>query len=477
MKFAFVAGCVTALLASSTPIEARFGRQDPTGRIKRVVVLVLENRSFDHLLGFWARTRPNIDSLPANASNPLTTPSAVIPITPTSPLTAHHNPCGELDDVAQSIYGDGSPAAILSPQTQPTMTGFVDVHARCWNTTDTEVLREAVAGFAPEKVPVTTRLAEEFAVFDRWFASAPTETIPNRLFLGSATARGLTANKDSELLGFPQRSLYASLTSSGVSWKNYFGMIPTSLLFRDTRTLDTLLGGKLATLKRFYQDARRGRLPQVSFLDPVYGSSTGLPEGLGGPANDNHPPHDVARGEQLVKEVYEAVRNGPQWEETLLLITYDEHGGYYDHVPPPTNVPIPDAASANSTEFRFDRLGIRVPTIAISPWIKKGTVLHRPSGPTPTSEYEHSSLPATLKNLFHLPSFLTARDAWAGSFHNIAQESGLDAPRTDCPRVLPDPPPFAGKEQRGDEVLCELVEGLVKALKGLLGKVPGFRFA
>ncbi|XAR50342.1 hypothetical protein NMG60_11004636, partial [Bertholletia excelsa] len=184
---------------------------------------------------------------------------------------------------------------------------------------------------------------------------------------------------------------------------------------------------------KFKKDAREGKLPSLTVIEPRYFDLKGLP------ANDDHPSHDVANGQKLVKEVYEALRAGPQWNETLLVITYDEHGGFYDHVQTPfKNVPNPDGNTGPAPSFfKFDRLGVRVPTIMVSPWIKKGTVISRPRGPTPNSEYEHSSIPATIKKMFNLSSnFLTHRDAWAGTFEQVVGE--LTSPRTDCPEVLPD---------------------------------------
>ncbi|KAK7827543.1 non-specific phospholipase c2 [Quercus suber] len=139
----------------------------------------------------------------------------------------------------------------------------------------------------------------------------------------------------------------------------------------------------------------------------------------------------------FVKEVYETLRASPQWNETLLVITYDEHGGFYDHVPTPVSgVPNPDGiVGPQPFNFKFDRLGVRVPTIVISPWIEKGTVVHGPKGsPFPTSEYEHSSIPATVKKLFNLSSpFLIKRVEWAGSFEGFVTVQTKKEPRTDCP--------------------------------------------
>jgi len=155
-------------------------------------------------------------------------------------------------------------------------------------------------------------------------------------------------------------------------------------------------------------------------------------------SNDQHPDHDVALGEALFKELYEAIRASPQWNTTLFIITYDEHGGYYDHVPSPTDIPSPDGIKG-AHNFEFTTLGVRIPTVMISPWINKGTLVHKPKGPTPTSEYELSSIPATIKKIFNLDSFLTKRDEWAGTFEDILLQR--TEPRTDCPMKLPDAPP------------------------------------
>ena len=114
-----------------------------------------------------------------------------------------------------------------------------------------------------------------------------------------------------------------NLEENNISWRNYFGIVPTSIFMHDVRNIKNLFT-KMKPMHAFYDDARRGSLPQFSYIDPVLLSAPGFP------GNDNHPPHDVARGELLVKNIYEAIRNGPQWESTLFLITYDEHGGYYD---------------------------------------------------------------------------------------------------------------------------------------------------
>jgi len=167
----------------------------------------------------------------------------------------------------------------------------------------------------------------------------------------------------------------------------------------------------------------------------------------------------------------------------LLIITYDEHGGYYDHVPPPVQgVPNPDGKIGAG--IKFDRLGVRVPTIMISPWIKKGSVVHDPDGPFPSSKYEHSSVAATLKKLFSLKKFLTKRDEWAGTFEHVWME--LDEPRKDCPRTLTEPT-WHSLEKRSmvditgpltdmQEALVYMVAGLRNSTAEMMDKVQARNF-
>ncbi|KAI9328324.1 phosphoesterase family-domain-containing protein [Zopfochytrium polystomum] len=297
------------------------------------------------------------------------------------------------------------------------MAGFVDSFSATYNTTNTTVLHQAIDVFHPSKLPITVSLAEEFAVFDHWYAGVPGPTFPNRYFLMSATSNGNYNNGLGTILsGLPQKSLFQSVEDAGLSWKNYFGQVPTSIAFKDVRNIKDILT-KLKSMDSFYSDAKKGTLPNFAQIDPILFSLPGT----------------------LLKNIYEALRNGPQWNSTALIITYDEHGGFYDHVPPPqTGVPSPDDISANSTFFRFDRLGVRVPTIVVSPWVAKSRVVKNPTGAYASSYFEHSSVAATVKKLFNLPSYLTKRDAWAAPFDFLFAE--LSAPRSDAPAKLPDAP-------------------------------------
>ncbi|CAI0417147.1 unnamed protein product [Linum tenue] len=335
-------------------------------------------------------------------------------------------------------------------------------------------------GFSPDSLPVYSTLVDQFAVFDRWFSSIPGPTQPNRLFVYSATSHGSTSHVAKQLaLGYPQKTIFDSLHDDGRSFGVYFQNIPTTLFFRNLRRLKYVFNFHPFD-SAFKRDAKAGKLPNLAVIEPRYFDFPGFP------GNDDHPSHDVADGQKLVKEVYESLRSSPQWNETLLLITYDEHGGFYDHVRTPfVGVPNPDGNTGPAPFFfNFDRLGVRVPTIMVSPWIKKRTgqppspllslslsLMSRPNGPEPSSEFEHSSIPATIKKLFNLSSnFLTHRDAWAGTFEGLFDE--LTSPRTDCPETLPDVGPVrrtAVKEREMGKKLSQFQSEVVQLAAVLNG--------
>ncbi|CAL4950861.1 unnamed protein product [Urochloa decumbens] len=406
--------------------------------IKNVVVLALENRSFDHMLG-WTRRLLGlpVDGLTGAECNPnsTTTSSSSICVSADADLVVPDDPGHSFEDVLEQVFGTrnlSAAAAAAAAAAQPSMSGFVRSALSINSLLSSFVMR----AFRPSLLPTFSALAPSFAVFDRWFSSIPGPTQPNRLYLYSATSHGSTAHdKLNLLLGYPQPTIFDSLAADGHDFAVYFKTIPTVLFYRRLRSLRYASRRFHRYDSAFKAHAARGTLPALSVIEPRYFDLAGAP------ADDDHPAHDVGNGQRLVKEVYEALRAGPQWNQTLLVVTYDEHGGFYDHVATPTaGVPSPDGIRGPPPFFfRFDRLGVRVPTIMVSPWIRKGTVVGRPEGPTETSEFEHSSIPATIKKIFNLSSdFLTKRDAWAGTFEHIFTE--LDEPRTDCPETLPEVP-------------------------------------
>ncbi|KAL8167100.1 hypothetical protein V2J09_008599 [Rumex salicifolius] len=420
--------------------------------IKNVVVLVLENRSFDHMLGWMRKSvNPSVNGLTGNECNPVSSGSRPVCVTDDA-VYVDPDPGHSFEAVSQQVFGSGSSV--------PTMTGFVEQALSI----SLNISNAVMKGFNPRNLPIYSTLVSQFAVFDRWFSSLPGPTQPNRLFVYSATSHGATSHVKKQLAaGYPQKTLFDSLHENHVDFNIYYQSIPSVLFYRNLRKLKYILKFKPYGLK-FKRDALKGNLPPLSVIEPRYFDLKGYP------ANDDHPSHDVANGQRLVKEVYEILRAGPHWNQTLLVITYDEHGGFYDHVPTPyVNVPNPDGNTGPAPDFfNFDRLGVRVPTIMVSPWIKKGTVVSKPNGPTKESEFEHSSIPATIKKIFNLNSnFLTHRDAWAGTFEGVFGE--LTSPRTDCPEILPDTAPLRKTEAEENRALSEFQTEIVQLAAVLNG--------
>ncbi|XP_076900834.1 non-specific phospholipase C1-like [Bidens hawaiensis] len=403
------------------------------GPIKTLVILVMENRSFDHMLGWLKKTRPDIDGLTGseynhvNASDPT---SATLHVTDDA-VFVNSDPGHSIQAITEQIFGSGSGQEPGPPRPDPApMNGFVQQA----NSMGVDGMnRTVMSGFDPTRLPSYTELVNEFAVFDRWFASVPASTQPNRFYVHSATSHGASSNVRKDLIhGFPQKTIFDSLDENALTFGIYYQNIPATLFFKSLR--------KLKFVNRFHEydltfknHAKKGKLPNYVVVEQRYFDVKAFP------ANDDHPSHDVAVGQAFVKEVYEILRASPQWNEMALLITYDEHGGFYDHVATPLdNVPNPDGIiGPEPYYFRFDRLGVRVPTLLISPWVEKGTVIHEPDGPTPYSQFEHSSISATVKKLFNLDSdFLTKRDEWAGTFESYFYKRST--PRDDCPEKLPE---------------------------------------
>ncbi len=292
------------------------------------------------------------------------------------------------------------------------MSGFVDNYVR--QPGDRRYDPRAVMHyFTPEQVPVLSALARAFGVCDRWFSSAPCQTWPNRLFAHTGTAGG-RVNNDTIPVPFFLPTVFRRLERHKRSWRVYFHDIPQTAALFDLWT-------RLPTHFRlfdpeFLADARDGRLPNYSFIEPRYFASLVS----GDPPNDQHPPHNVVYGEQLIAAIYNALRSGAAWDRTLLMIIYDEHGGCYDHAPPPAATPpgppYPDG-------FTFDRYGPRIPAVIVSPWIPAGSIIRPPEGAAP---FDHASILATLHRLFDLGPPPTARVAAAPDLLDALSLSGPD---------------------------------------------------
>eukprot|EP00041_Stephanoeca_diplocostata_P022889 m.552860 g.552860 ORF g.552860 m.552860 type:complete len:774 (+) comp22168_c0_seq14:39-2360(+) len=398
------------------------------GKIKHVIVLMEENRSFDHFFGF-AKKLLGVNGLTGTEYNQINVSDpwqGRVTVDNKSPY------CGRCDP------NHGTPAT--AEKVANKMGGFISYE----NERGHAFLDwcGVMNMFTPERIPVITQLAQEFALMDEFFCSHPGPTWPNRMFGLSATSAGSTStgtwyqNKTGKL--FPQKMFFDQVNENKMTWRNYYNDTPWEMFMEGIAHNPA----NLQNMETFFSDAAKGTLPNYAWINPRSGIN--VTTGLG--SNDQHPDHDVALGERLMKDVYEALRASPQWNETLLIITMDEHGGFYDHVVPPSAPNPGDEDSMKKSYpdagYNFSSLGVRIPTLLISPWIPKGTVVSAPpvaQKPTPTSKYDLTSIMATTRKLLGMPSTpLTKRDAWAATFEHVFS---LEKPRTDCPAHLVDAPP------------------------------------
>jgi phospholipase C len=375
--------------------------------LRHLVVLMMENRSFDHMLGSLKAVDPRIDGLTGNESNPDTKGSTV----KVQPLADYQ---GQLDPDPNHDF-DAVDLQIFNGGTTPTMKGFITSYFQ--QRRDVAHSQKIMYYFPAAKIPVLTTLAREFAVFNRWFASIPGPTLCNRAFAHYGTSFG---HVGMELLyaNAKFKSIYQRLIDAGHTSKlYYFDQVSSSLevvnLLKDQPKL-------FATFDQFLDDCDKGTLPQYSFVEPNYSDHDGDNGAI--IASDQHPDHHVLEGERFIASVYNAIRTNPAlWPNTALLVVYDEHGGIFDHVPPPgCTADVPFVAQPKDTKtgqpFHFDRLGVRVPAVLVSPWVAKGTVVND------ARNFEHASIPATATNWL-LPTFDNAqrsvREAAAPTFLDL----------------------------------------------------------
>ena len=399
--------------------------------LRHIVVLMMENRSFDHMLGSLTAIDPRIDGVTAQLSNPDTTGASVNP----QPLAQfqgqldpdpdHHFPAVDL----QIFGGDTSDGR------QPNMQGFIKSYFN--QQEDVAHSQKIMYYFAQSQLPVLTTLALEFAVFNRWFASIPGPTICNRAFAHYGTSFG-RVDMNILCVNEPFKDVYSRLINANpkhTAKLYYYDATSSTMEVANLLQNEPQLFG---TYDQFLDDCSSGNLPEYSFIEPNYNDhDTDTGEAV---ASDQHPDHNIQAGELFIASVYNAIKqNANLWQSTALLVVYDEHGGIYDHVVPPACTPDQFTASANDTgtgqPFAFDRLGVRVPAILISPWIPKGTVVDG-------RVFDHASIPATITKFFlggYSPR--SPRETSADVFiePNVAPVDptrnllSLTAMRTDCP--------------------------------------------
>jgi phospholipase C len=425
--------------------------------VNSIVVLMLENRSFDSMLGFLypGNVSPSgqpFDGLAGTESNPdksgqLVTVGRIEPTTPNAYYMPGADPGEGYMATNDQLYGNnnGPASAGQSAPGQGFVTNFA--YTLTWETNMKWAIESGtVAGdimgcYTPEALPVLSALAKGYAVCDQWFASAPTETLPNRAFACAATSQG---HMDDKTRTFSSPTIFGLLDAAGLGWAVY-GYDSEPLTKSTFTQINNAAASHFGKFTDFQAAAKAGTLPPFTFLEPSWSSS----------GNSQHPPYDVALGEQLIHDVYEALRTGPGWPETLLVITYDEHGGCYDHVPPPWGAVAPDD-NTGEFGFGFDRFGVRVPAVLVSPLIAPGTVYRVPAGGTPL---DHTSILKTVEQRWKL-SALTARDAAAPGFGDVLT---LTTPRTDdvldvvTVPVSSGPGPAAGTVSHMDAVQADLI--------------------
>jgi phospholipase C len=412
----------------------------PLDQIDTFVVLMLENRSFDHMLGWLYAASNNLsssgqafDGLTGAETNPGSdgSPVSVFRITSATPNASFMpgaDPGEGYNAMNDQLFG-----SITAPATQPPTSngGFVTDFAytlawqakeKGWTILPGTTEADIMGCYDSAVLPILSGLAQGFAVCDRWFSPAPTETLPNRAFAHAGTSQGHLKDTDAQ---YTAPTIFAALTTAGVSWMIYGGAA-LPLARGDFSDLQAAPDANFGLFGDFQTAAAAGTLPAYSFLEPTW-SGTGQ--------NDQHPVSDIAAGEQLIHDVYYALRNGPKWASTLLIVTYDESGGLYDHVPPPWTAPPPDA-TAGEQGFGFNRFGPRVPTVLISPLIPAGGVFRAPAGSQP---HDHTVILKTLETRYGLAP-LTARDAGASDLSAVLT---LTAPRTDDPLAGVAVPPLA----------------------------------
>lgn len=479
-------------------------------KIKKVVYLMLENRGFDHVLGWLYRnTDTAIMNLALDGSGPPPSVAAddrfrglsglgkvklatlansldhptqsgshidIAPIKGASCFyTPIHNPHEDFVHVAEQVYEKRFDA--IQRTDTPTMKGFVRDYADHFGRprTDEEIaayqeqVGEIMRCFTPGQLPVLNGLARSYAVSDMWFSSVPTQTTANRAYSLCGTSLGMCKNdyharKLSRTLGAVVPTSMSRYVPNGLAddrvvartifhvlsehWKNdqtkdwlmfWHEIFPFRGLSSDCytrRTLESLgelpgIADRLVKIERFFELAESGGLPTLSYIEPQWTLGHDYPPTFNG--NDYHPPNDLSYSEEFLRRVYQALlRNPAQWRETLLIITFDEHGGTYDHYPPPTGCIAPADGSTPEYGFGFDRLGVRVPTILVSPYIAKNTVFR--SGKTIDGkpvEFDHTSILATLLKWQGVPAEkwgLYERVAAAPTFEGVFT---LDEPRDD----------------------------------------------
>jgi phospholipase C len=373
-------------MAKFLPACADDGDNSPVG-ITTYVYLMMENRSYDHWFGARSALEGKAgDGFSQNVRYPDANGALIAPYTPPN----KEAPC-VLDpphgwDAAHNSFNGGL------------MDGFLIEHQ-----VDHPGSIENVQYLTRDQIPVSYALADAYTVCDRWFCSVMGPTLPNRAYWHAASSFGLKVN--SEVLnefgaGVPIPTIYNRLEDKGVDWAYYFGNLAVVSILGNEGPYKLDLGPNDGTghIRRFgdalegagqfFEDAKNGTLPSVCYIDPTFGE------------NDDHPPVHPILGQEMIAAIYTALANSPQWKNILFVVTYDENGGFFDHVPPPTTV---DDTEAKFGIAGFEQMGFRVPTMVIGPYVKQNYVS--------SVVFDHCSALKHLQNAFGLEPLNPRMDA------------------------------------------------------------------
>jgi phospholipase C len=423
---------------------------EPLDKIKHIIVVMLENRSFDNMLGHLSEKTPTL-ALPEGSPQKYDgiQPGRVNPENedfftgaPISPVAAGDNvdslstpeldPQETFSNVTYQIYG---PEGYSKSPTWP-MQGFVVNYKTRQPILHPLKPKQVMQSYTLADLPVLSTLAQAYAVSDAWFCSVPSQTWPNRSFTHSGTSNG---NVDNGTIPDPSKwnvkTIFNVLQNTGKTWTIYSEVDITPSLTRimSPQLWDDRFDDHFLRFNTFISDCKSGNLPQYAFIEPSF---------LLYPT-DQHAPHDMMAGEDFLHKIWDAVSNSPNWPETLLIITYDEHGGCYDHVLPPSGATPPSPTIRNCWQriwaklfgqgesFAFDRFGIRVPMVVVSPWIQAGTVF-RSNTDVP---YDHTSILATLRDWLKIDDKDMLSSPRIKKAPTLAQVLTLSECRTDIPVI------------------------------------------
>ena len=406
-------------------------------QIRHVFVLMLENRSFDHLLGFSAISGTDAASCQPTTINGLSGMETNVysgtpyQVTQTADYSMVVDPGHEFPDVLCQL--SGSAAVYPRGGNYPPIdnSGFVASYVEaCSKANKQNSPGEIMKCYSVDQLPVLAALAKEFAVCDNWHASMPGPTWPNRMFVHAASSGGLDHSptmaeialwETAAGFSFPKGDIFGRIKAKGGLQRRLYA----GDLFPMMAALKGVGLDDIRQYEHFASDLQ-GPFPyNYVFIEPSYCL---LNDYKG--STSEHPLADVRLGEGLIKSTYEAIRNSPVWKSSLLIITWDEHGGFFDHDIPPAAVAPGDTQPStghNQFGFTFEQFGPRVPGVIISPWIPKNTVDHR--------LYDHSSVPATVEKLFGMTP-MTERDTAANT---VLPLLSLAAARDDTPANLTSP--------------------------------------